>query len=240
MKLQLPTLIIVCLSVVLILTIYFLGRDNTQSIVDPKEESVDFKTVRIDAENAYHAKSYRQAIELYEQALEIRPENAEVYNDLGAVHYDLGLKFAGPIWPSWQKELLDGSSEDALTELELAIQKIESGYIVFTTKSSEIAKIIEEHAKAKGAAVFPYYGDTPITLNILIGPTKDNLLQAHWMYEKAIEFKSTYAAPYRNLGSFYMKIGIRDKAVNYFKEAFKREPTDEELAEYLHQFRGGF
>jgi tetratricopeptide (TPR) repeat protein len=237
MKLQLPTIIIVCLSVVLILTIHFLGGD-TQSIQEINEESEEFQTVRVDAENAYNAKNFDHAIELYEQALELRPENAEIFNDLGSVHYDLGLKYAGPKWPSWQ--ILKESLEDALADLELAIQTIESGYIVFTTNSTEIAKAVEKKAKAEGAAVFPYHGNMQTTLNILVGSTKDHLLHARWLYLKSIEFKSTYAAPYRNIGSFYMKIGIKYKAINYLQEALKREPSDEELAEYLRQLRREF
>ncbi len=237
MKLQLPTIIIVCLSVALILTIYFLG-ENTQSVQEINEESEEFQIVRIDAVNAYNAQDFNGAIEFYEQALELRPENAEIYNDLGSVHYDLGLKYAGPKWPSWR--ILKESLEGALADLDLAIQTIESGYIVFETSSSKIAKAFEEKAKAQGAEVFPYRGNIQTTLNILIGSTKDHLLQAHWMYLKAIELKPTYAAPYRNLGALYMKIGIRDKAINYLREAHKREPGDEELGEYLQQFRREF
>lgn len=238
MKLQLPTIIIVCLSVVLILTIHFLGGNNTQSTQEISEETEEFRTVRFDAENAYNAKNFNNAIELYERALELRPENAEVYNDLGSVHYDLGLKYAGPKWPSWR--ILKESLEDALADLELAIQTIESGYIVFTTSSTEIAKAVEKRAKDQGAAVFPYHGNMQTTLNILVGSTKYHLLEAEWLYKKSIELKSTYAAPYRNIGSFYVKIGITDKALNFLREAYKREPSDEELAEYLQQFPSEF
>ena len=31
-----------------------------------------------------------------------------------------------------------------------------------------------------------------------------------------------------------------DKAINYFREAYSREPSDEELGEYLQQFRGQY
>lgn len=240
MKLQLPTIIIVVLSIVLILTIHFLGGNNFQSIGERNEESNDFRSIRIDAKNAYNLKDYDQAIHLYDQALDLRPENAEIYNDLGSVHYDLGLKNAGPDWPSWKPVQIDESIEDALAKLELAIEKTESGYLVFNTRSTKIARAVEEKAKAKGAAVFPYFGNTQTTLNILIGPTKDHLLEARSMYIKSMELKSTYDAPYRNLGSFYMKIGIRDKALNFYEEAYKRAPSDEELAEYLHQFRTRF
>ncbi len=240
MKLQLPTIIIVCLSIILILTIHFLGGKDTPTVLESNEESIDFRSIRMDAENAYTAQKYGHAIQLYEEALELRPENAEICNDLGAVHYDLGLKNAGPDWPSWKDTSVDGSVKDALVELNVAIQNVESGYFRIITSSSEIAKALEETAKQKGAAVFPYYGNTDTTLNMLIGPTKDHLLDAYTYYLRSIELKSTYAAPYRNLGSFYMKIGIRDKAINYLQEAHKREPSDEELAEYLHQIKGGY
>lgn len=240
MKLYMLILIIVCASIVLIGTIHYLGSKNTQSPDEVNVESEEFKSMRIDAENAYNAQNYTQAIELYEQALELRPENAEIYNDLGSAHYDLGLKYAGPDWPSWKKDLSGVSTEDALAELDLAIENTESGYIILKTDSSEIAKTIEAHAKTNGGSVFPYYGSTQTTLNILIGSTKDHLMHARWLYLKSIEYKSTYDAPYRNLGSFYMKIGLREKAINFMEEALKRAPGDEELAEYLHQFGSGY
>ena len=127
-----------------------------------------------------------------------------------------------------------------MAELDLAIENTESGYIILKTDSSEIAKAIEAHAKTNGGSVFPYYGNTQTTLNILIGSTKEHLMHARWLYLKSIEYKSTYDAPYRNLGSFYMKIGLREKAINFMEEALKRAPGDEELAEYLHQFGSGY
>lgn len=236
MKLQLPTLIIVFLSIALILLIHFLGDNNTLSSKESIQESGEFQIIQSDADYAFNGRDFTQAIQLYEQALELRPDNAEICNDLGATHYELALKYAGPDWPSWEKELTGESIEDAHAELKLAMQKTESGYIVFKTSSAEVANAITEKAKAEGAEVFPY-GKTPTTLNILIGPTKDHLLQAHSLYKKSVELKSTYDAPYRNLGSLYMKIGIRDKAINYFYEAYRREPGDLELAEYIQQFR---
>ena len=233
-------LIIVCASIVLIGTIHYLGGRNTQTPEEVNLESEEFKSVRIDAENAYNAQNYTQAIDLYEHALELRPENAEIYNDLGSAHYDLGVKYAGPDWPSWKKDLSGVSTEDAIAELDLAIENTESGYIILKTDSSEIAKTIETQVKENGGSVFPSYGNTQTTLNILIGSTKDHLMHARWLYLKSIEYKSTYDAPYRNLGSFYMKIGLREKAINFMEEALKRAPGDEELAEYLHQFGRGY
>ncbi len=240
MKLQLPTIIIVCLSIILILAIHFLGGKDTQTVLESNEESNEFRSIRIDAENAHAANNFSQAIQLYEEALELRPENAEICNDLGAVHYNYALKNAGPDWPSWKDISSDGSVKEALTDLNVALQNVESGYFRIQTSSNDIAQAIQDEAQVKGASVFPYHGNTETTLNILIGPTKDHILQAYTYYLMAIELKSTYAAPYRNLGSLYMKIGIRDKARNYLQEAFKREPSDEELAEYLYQLKSGY
>ena len=241
MKLQLPTLIIVFLSIVLILLIHFLGSDNKQVHKDIQKESQEFQMVRADADNAHNAQDFTEAIYLYEQALDLRPENAEICNDLGAVHYKLALKYAGPEWPSWPTiDISHGSAAEGIAELDLAIKNTESGYIILETNSTEIAKTIEEHAKTKGAEVFPYYGNTHTTLNILIGPTKDHLLEARSLYLKSVELKSNYEAPYRNLGSFYMKIGLRDKAINVLQEALKRQPGDQELEEYLQQFQYGY
>ena len=98
-------LIIVCVSIALIGTIHYLGGRNLQSSEKINVESEEFRSIKIDAENAYIAQNYTHAIELYEKALDLRPENAEIYNDLGSSHYDLGLKYAGPDWPSWKKDL---------------------------------------------------------------------------------------------------------------------------------------
>ena len=240
MKTYMLILIIICVSIVLIGTIHYLGGRNSQSPEEVNVESEEFRSIKIDAENAYVAQNYTQAIALYEQALELRPENAEIYNDLGSSHYDLGLKYAGPDWPSWKKDLTGASVKEAYAELDYAIEKTESGYIVLLTDSTEIVKAIQQYVEEKGGTVFPHYGNTDTTLNILIGSTKDHLMHARWLYLKSIEYKSTYDAPYRNLGSFYMKIGLRDKAINFLLEAKKRAPGDEELAEYLHQFGGDF
>ena len=235
MKLQLPTIIIVCLSIVLIIIIYVFVGKKTEYTIDSTEESQDFRLIRVDAAIAHKSKDYTQAIELYEQAFNLRPENAEVCNDLAAVHYDLGLKFAGPEWPSWPVIRSDGTAEDILAELNQAYSLVESGYIVVETESPEIVKAVENNVKENGASVYSYRGNKEYTLNILIGSTKDHLEQAKILYLQAIELKSTYAAPYRNLGSLYVKIGLTDRAINYLQEAFRRDPSDSELAEYLHQ-----
>lgn len=240
MKLQLPIIIIVCLSIVFILTIYFIGGKDTQTISERNEESHNFRSIKIDAENAFASNEYVQAIMYYEEALELRPDNAEICNGLGAVHYRLGLENAGPEWPSWNDIEANDSVKEALLDLKIAIQNVESGYFRINTSSTEITNAIIEEVKAKGATVFPFHGSNETTLNILVGQTSEHFLYAQEYYLRAIDLKSTYAPAYRNLGSFYMKIGIRDKGVNFLQEAHKREPNDEELTEYLHQIKGGY
>ena len=241
MKLKLPTIIALCSSFLLIGIVYFVTRNSGGFNQGVNLESEEFKMIRNHATDAFNAQNYKQAIELYEQALEMRPENAEVYNDLGVAYYELGLKYAGPKWPSWTiKDLFGESLEEALAALEEAIKKVESGYIVMETNSVEIARIIEEKAKAKNAAVYPYYGATQSTLHILIGQTKDHLVEANSLYLRALELKPNHSPAYRNLGSYYMKIGRTDKAISYYEEAHKLDPRDMELEEYLHQFRTGY
>ena len=105
MKLQLPTLIAVCLAILLIGGMYFFGKDKSELGIAVNLESEEFKQIRTHATDAFSAGKYQQAIELYSTALKMRPENAEIYNDLGTVYYEQGLKYAGPSWPSWEQEL---------------------------------------------------------------------------------------------------------------------------------------
>ena len=103
MKLQLPTLIAVCLAILLIGSIYFFVGDKSELGIAVNLESEEFKQIRTHATDAFNAGQYQQAIELYSQAMKMRPENAEVFNDLGAVYYKQGITYAGPKWPSWEK-----------------------------------------------------------------------------------------------------------------------------------------
>ena len=85
MKLKLPTLIAVCLAILLIGGMYFFGKDKSELGIAVNLESVEFKQIRTHATDAFNAGNYKQAIELYSTALKMRPENAEIYNDLGTV-----------------------------------------------------------------------------------------------------------------------------------------------------------
>ncbi len=237
MKLQLPTLIAVCLAILLIGGMYFFGRDKAELGIAVNLESEEFKQIRTHATDAFNAGKYQQAIELYSTALKMRPENAEIYNDLGTVYYEQGLKYAGPSWPSWEKELREESVEQAIAELKLAIDKTESGAITLKTRDDAVADAIEEEGKVLGGVVYRQRWENEITLNILIGQTKVFLLRARDQYIRALDLKPTHSVAYRNLGSFYMKVGRTDKALDYYQEAYKLDPRDDELEEYLNQFR---
>ena len=237
MKLQLPTLIAVCLAILLIGGMYFFGRDKAELGIAVNLESEEFKQIRTHATDAFNAGKHQQAIELYSTALKMRPENAEIYNDLGTVYYEQGLKYAGPSWPSWEKELREVSVEQAIAELKLAIDKTGSGVIILKTRDDAVADAVEEEAKQLDGAVYRQRWENETTLSILIGQTKVFLLRARDHYIRALDLKPTHSVAYRNLGSFYMKVGRTDKALDYYQEAYKLDPRDDELEEYLNQFR---
>ena len=150
MKLQLPTLIAVCVAILLIGGIYFFGRDKAELGIAVNLESEEFKQLRTHATDAFNAGKYKQAIELYSTALKMRPENAEIYNDLGTVYYEQGLRYAGPSWPSWEKELREETPDQALEELKAAVDKTTSGVIALKTRDDAVADAIEEHARQLG------------------------------------------------------------------------------------------
>ncbi|MCG9134148.1 tetratricopeptide repeat protein [Candidatus Poribacteria bacterium] len=237
MKLQLPTLIAVCLAIVLIGSIYFFVGDKQQLGIAVNLESEEFKQLRTHATDAFNAGQLQQAIELYSEALKMRPENAEIYNDLGSVYYEQGLKYAGPSWPSWEQELRDESRDEAIAELKVAINKTTSGAIIFKTRHDAVADAIEVEAKQLGGEVYRQRWENEITLTVLIGETKVYLLRARDHYMRALDLKTTHSVAYRNLGSFYMKVGRTDIALDHYEEAYKLDPRDAELEEYLNQFR---
>ena len=236
MKLKLPTLIAVCLAILLIGGMYFFGRDKAELGIAVNLESEEFKQIRTHATDAFNAGKYKQAIELYSTALKMRPENAEIYNDLGSVYYEQGLRYTGPSWPSWEKELREESVEEAIAELKLAIDKAGSGAIILKTRDDAVADAIEEEAQQLDGAVYRQRWENETTLSILIGQTKVFLLRARDHYIRALDLKPTHSVAYRNLGSFYMKVGRTDKALDYYQEAYKLDPRDDELEEYLNQF----
>ena len=237
MKLQLPTLIAVCLAILLVGGIYFIGRDKAELGIAVNLESEEFKQLRTHATDAFNAGKYQQAIELYSEALKMRPENAEIYNDLGTVYYEQGLKYAGPSWPSWEKELREDSVNEAIAELKVAVDKTGSGSIMLKTRDEAVADAIEAEATQLDGAVYRQRWENETTLSVLIGQTKIYMLRARDHYIRALDLKPTHSVAYRNLGSFYMKVGRTDKALDYYQEAYKLDPRDAELEEYLNQFR---
>ena len=237
MKLQLPTLIAVCIAILLIGGIYFFGKDKAELGIAVNLESEEFKQLRTHATDAFNAGKYQQAIELYSAALKMRPENAEIFNDLGTVYYEQGLKYAGPSWPSWEKELREETPDQAIAELEVAVTKTTSGVITFKTRDDAVADAIVEHGTQLGGEVYRQRWENEITVNVLIGETKVFLLRARDHYYRALDLKPTHSVAYRNLGSFYMKVGRVDRALDNYQEAYKLDPRDAELEEYLNQFR---
>lgn len=237
MKLQLPTLIAVCVAILLIGGIYFFGRDKTELGIAVNLESEEFKQIRTHATDAFNAGKYPQAIELYSMALKMRPENAEIYNDLGTVYYEQGLRYAGPSWPSWEKELREETPDQAVEELKAAVTKTISGVIVLKTRDDAVADAVEIQARQLDGEAYRQRWENEITVSILIGDTKTYLLRARDHYYRALDLKPTHSVAYRNLGSFYMKVGKTDTALDHYQEAYKLDPRDTELEEYLNQLR---
>lgn len=237
MKLQLPTLIAVCIATLLMGGFYFFSRNTEELGIAVNLESEEFKMLRQHATDAFNGGKLEQSIQLYSEALKMRPENADIFNDLGSVYYKQGLKFAGPSWPSWEMELQDDSVEEAVAELKRAVEKTGSGVIMLKTRDEKVADAIEAAGAELQGQVYRQRWENEITLNILIGDTKTYLLRARDHYIRALDLKTTHSLAYRNLGSFYMKVGKTDKALDYYEEAYKLDPRDAELGEYLNQFR---
>ena len=133
--------------------------------------------------------------------------------------------------------MIDETPDAAVAELKIAIDKTASGAIVFKTRDETVADAIENEAKQLGGEVYRQRWENEITLNILIGETKTYLLRARDNYLYALDLKPTHSVAYRNLGSFFMKVGKTDTAIDYLQEAHKLDPRDTELEEYLNQFR---
>ena len=239
MRLQLPTIICVCLSLIIMITLMIFMKANEESVSREavNVESEEFRMARDHATDAYNAKRYTQAIELYKEALRMRPENAYVHNDLGATYYEFGLAHAGPNWPSWKSDLSGRTLEEALRELQTAIEQTGSGYIVLRTDNPEVTKAIEEKAKAAGARINTDTFENNADINILVGKTKEFFLKAQSAYLQAIDIKPSYPKPYLNLGALYMKIGQRNTAVDHLENAYRLDSRDKELEEYLNQLR---
>ena len=239
MRLQLPTVICVCISLIIMITLVVFMKTNDENINRQavNMESDEFKTARDFAADAFNAKRFTQAIEHYRVALRMRPENAYVHNDLGATYYEFGLAHAGPNWPSWDGDLSGRTQEEALRELKTAIDQTGSGYIVFRTDNPRVTEAIEVKARAAGARVNTDKFQNTAEIHILIGKTKELFMKAESAYHQAKDIKPSYPKPYLNLGALYMKIGQRAIAVDYLENAYRLDRRDKELEEYLNQLR---
>ena len=238
MRLQLPTIIVLCFALVLIVPlIYFIGIKDDGTRESINLQSAEFKMMRTHATNAYNAKDYEKAIALYEEAITMRPENAEVLNDLGATYYAYGLEYAGPSWPSWESDLEGKTVTEGIDELQSAVTHTESGYIRLKSADRKMTEAIEQKAKELGAIVYTEMWEDRATIGMLIGKTQQFLMKAQDAYVRAIELKPTYSPAYHNLGSLLMKINRTDSAVNYLRQAHDLDPRDKKLEQYLTQFK---
>ena len=243
MKLQLPTIIVLCLSFVVIVLLivsmlYYMHEDKDEMGKSKGYlESEEFNMIRADGMAAYKAQDFKQAIQTFEEALSMRPENAEVYNELGAAYYEFGLQYAGPDWPSWDSSLAGKTVDEALQELNTAIDHTGSGYIVLDSDKPEVTQAITDKAKEIGAYFDTQLWEDTAKIHILVGKTKDLLINARDAYFRATDIKPGHAPAYRNLGALYMKIGRKDIAIGYMENAYELDPRDEDLGTYLNQFR---
>lgn len=238
MRLQLPTIVVLCLALVLIVPlIYFMRVENDGTRESVNLQSAEFKMMRTHATDAYNAKDYEKAIGLYENAITMRPENAEVLNDLGATYYAYGLEYAGPSWPSWESDLEGKTATEGLDELRMAITHTGSGYILMKSVNQQMIEAIKKEAEQRGALVYIDLWEDQATMRMLIGKTQQLLMKAQDVYMRAIELKPTYSPAYHNLGSLLMKIGETDDAVGHLRQAHDLDPRDKKLEQYLTQFK---
>ena len=105
------------------------------------------------------------------------------------------------------------------------------------TDKPEVTEAIMEKAKGIGAHIDTQLWRDYTEIRLLVGKTKDFLLKARNSYIRSTDIKPTYSPAYRNLGSLYMKIGQTDLALSYLENAYELDPRDEELGEYLNQFK---
>lgn len=239
MRLQLPTIIFLCLSLIVVVPLiyYMQTGDHTGTREAINLEGQEFKSLREQAAVAHNAKRHTAAIQMLEEALKMRPDNAEVHNDLGATCYKYGLDYAGPTWPSWAADLTGQTPAEAVRELKTAVSEVASGYIVMRSDKPEVAEAINKGAQEIDGYIYIQQFDEDVTMNIVIGKTKELFIKARDHYLRAIDIKPTYPRPYFNLGALYMKIGQHDTAIDYLEKAYQLDPRDKELEVYLNELR---
>ena len=62
-------------------------------------------------------------------------------------------------------------------------------------------------------------------------------MRARDSFMASIDIKDAYAPAFKNLGALWMKIGLRNVAVQNLERAYKLEPRNEDLARYLQQLQ---
>ena len=239
MRLQLPTIIFLCLSLIVVVPLIFYMKtgDQRASREAINLEGQEFKSLREQAAVAHNAKKHTAAIQMYEEALKMRPDNAEVHNDLGATSYKYGLEYAGPNWPSWEADLTSQTPAGAVHEFQTAITEVGSGYIVMRSDKPEVTEAINRKAEEIGAYIYLQQFGEDVTMNIVIGKTKELFMKSRDHYLRAVDIKPTYPRPYFNLGALYMKIGQHDTAIDYLEKSYQLDPRDKELEAYLNELR---
>ncbi len=239
MRVQLPTIIFLCLSLVVIVSLIYHMKTSDQAMSREaiNLESEEFKSLREQATISRNAKKHTAAIQIYKEALKMRPDNAEVHNDLGATYYGFGLEYAGPNWPSWESDLVGKTLTEALQELQMAMEETGSGYIVMKSDQPEVTEEIQKKVQETDAYIYTEQFGENATMNIVIGKTKEFFMKARDHYIRAIDIKPAYSPAYRNLGALYMKIGHRDVGVDNLQKAYRLDPRDKELEQYLNQFK---
>ena len=239
MRLQLPTIIFLCLSLIVVVPLIFYMKtgDPMASREAINLEGQEFKSLREQAAVAHNAKRHTAAIQMLEEALKMRPDNAEVHNDIGATSYKYGLEYAGPNWPSWEADLTNQTPAGAVHELETAITEVDSGYIVMRSDKPDVTEAINNKAQEIDAYIYAQQFGEDVTVNIVIGKTRELFMKARDHYLRAIDIKPTYPRPYFNLGALYMKIGQHDTAIDYLEKSYQLDPRDKELEAYLNELR---
>ena len=223
------------IAVPLMIKLYMSDEHQPRSALNMDSE--EFRDLRTQGKRASTMKNYTQAIAIYEAALKMRPDNAEVRNDLGYVYYEYALDQAGPNWPSWESNLSRSTSVEVIRELETALKLISSGYIRLTVDDKECVREVAEKAQRDGSQVYTTPWREGADVHILVGTTKEYLMKARDSFMAAIDIKDAYAPAFQNLGSLWMKVGLRDIAVQNLERAYKLEPRNQELARYLKQLR---
>ena len=186
---------------------------------------------------------YKQAIELYSEALKMRPENAEIYNDLGTVYYETRSQVRRTELALVGKRNSERKHPTKQSQnLNLPPRKQLSGVITFKTRGlPAVANAIEEHARPTRGRRFINNAGKMKSLSTFSSERPKTYMPAaprRPPINRALELEPTHSVAYRNLGLLlHDKSAKTDRALDNYQEAYKLDPRDAELEEYLNQFR---